>query len=62
MEYRQLGYSGLQVPLLSLGVATFGGGNEFFRTWGETQVDEARKLIEGCIEPGANLIDTDNCY
>ena len=30
MEYRQLGASGLHVPVLSFGTATFGGGNEFF--------------------------------
>ena len=37
MEYRQLGGSGLKVPVLAFGTATFGGGNEFFRTWGSTQ-------------------------
>ena len=62
MEYRKLGYSGLKVPVLSLGVATFGGGNEFFKTWGETQVDEARRLIEVCLDHGANLLDTANIY
>lgn len=30
MEYRFLGASGLKVPVLSLGTATFGGGNDFF--------------------------------
>ncbi len=62
MEFRQLGYSGLKVPVLSLGVATFGGANEFFKTWGSTQVDEARKLIDICLEAGANLFDTANVY
>lgn len=32
MEFRQLGYSGLMVPALSYGAATFGGGGEFFKT------------------------------
>ena len=36
MEYRSLGGSGLQIPALILGTATFGGGNEFFRKWGDT--------------------------
>ena len=27
MEFRQLGGSGFKVPVLSLGTATFGGGN-----------------------------------
>ncbi len=62
MEYRKLGYSGLKVPVLSLGVATFGGGNDFFKNWGETQVDEARRLIEVCLENGANLLDTADVY
>ena len=62
MEYRNLGYSGLKVPVLSLGVATFGGGNEFFRTWGATQVEEARGLVAVCLEQGANLFDTANIY
>ena len=39
MEYRFLGSSGLEVPVLSFGTATFGGGNEFFKAWGSTQLD-----------------------
>ena len=34
MEFRQLGGSGLFVPVLTLGTGTFGGGNEFFKPWG----------------------------
>ena len=41
MEFRQLGRSGLQVPLLAMGTATFGGGNEFFKAWGSSDVAEA---------------------
>ncbi len=62
MEYRQLGYSGLRVPVLSLGAGTFGGGNEFFKKWGSTQVDEASRLVSVCLEAGANLFDTANVY
>jgi aryl-alcohol dehydrogenase-like predicted oxidoreductase len=62
MEYRQLGYSGLKVPLLSLGVATFGGSTDFFKSWGSTQVDEATRLIDICLEAGVNLFDTANVY
>ena len=36
MEFRQLGGSGFKVPVLSLGTGTFGGGNEFFKAWGDT--------------------------
>jgi aryl-alcohol dehydrogenase-like predicted oxidoreductase len=31
MEYNRLGHSGLRVPALSFGTATFGGGNDFFK-------------------------------
>jgi aryl-alcohol dehydrogenase-like predicted oxidoreductase len=62
MEYRQLGGSGLKVPALSYGVATFGGGDEFFRAWGDTDVAEARRLIEICLDAGVNLFDTADIY
>ena len=62
MELRQLGHSGLMVPVLSLGTATFGGGNEFFKAWGETDVNEAKRLIDICLEAGANLFDTADVY
>lgn len=62
MEYRQLGASGLRVPVLSFGTATFGGGNEFFKAWGNTQVDDAKKLINICLDAGVNLFDTANVY
>jgi len=62
MEYRQLGGSGLKVPALSFGAATFGGGNEFFRAWGSTDVKEARRLIDICLDAGVNLFDTANVY
>jgi aryl-alcohol dehydrogenase-like predicted oxidoreductase len=62
MEYRLLGGSGLKVPALSFGVATFGGGSEFFRAWGDTDVAEARRLIDICLEAGVNLFDTADIY
>jgi aryl-alcohol dehydrogenase-like predicted oxidoreductase len=62
MEYRQLGRSGLKVSILSLGAATFGGGNEFFRAWGSSDVAEATKLIDICLEAGMNLFDTADVY
>ncbi|HEV2279267.1 MAG TPA: aldo/keto reductase [Acidobacteriaceae bacterium] len=62
MEYRLLGRSGLRVSALSFGAATFGGGNEFFKAWGQTNVDEARRLVDLCIEAGINLFDTANGY
>src|ERR1700733_6545778 len=62
MEFRTLGRSGLKVPVLSFGTGTFGGGNEFFRAWGATDVAEAKRLIEICLEAGVNLFDTADVY
>jgi aryl-alcohol dehydrogenase-like predicted oxidoreductase len=62
MEYRLLGGSGLKVPVLSFGTGTFGGGNEFFKAWGDTDVAEARRLIDICLEAGLNLFDTADVY
>ena len=52
MEFRQLGGSGLRVPVLSMGTGTFGGGNELFKAWGQTDVAEARRLVDICLEAG----------
>jgi aryl-alcohol dehydrogenase-like predicted oxidoreductase len=62
MEYRQLGYSGLKVPVLSFGTGTFGGGNEFFKAWGSSDVAEATRLVDLCLEAGVNLFDTADVY
>src|SRR5687767_6955994 len=62
MEYRQLGGSGLKVPVLSFGTATFGGGTEFFKAWGETDVKEASRLVDICLDAGVNMFDTADVY
>jgi aryl-alcohol dehydrogenase-like predicted oxidoreductase len=62
MEYRQLGNSGLSVPVLSFGTGTFGGGNEFFKAWGASDVAEATRLVDICLEAGVNLFDTADIY
>ena len=62
MEHRLLGRSGLKVPVLSFGTATFGGGSEFFRKWGETDVAEATRLVDVCLDAGLNFLDTANTY
>ena len=61
MEYRQLGASGLFVPVLSFGTGTFGGTNGF-EGWGDTQVTEAARMINTCLDTGLNLFDTANIY
>ena len=62
MEYRQLGCSGLQVPVLSYGTGTFGGGGEMFKAWGETDVAEATRLVDICLESGLNMFDSADVY
>jgi aryl-alcohol dehydrogenase-like predicted oxidoreductase len=62
MEFRQLGRSGLKVPVLSFGAATFGGKTEFFKAWGDTDVAEATRLVSLCLEAGVNLFDTADVY
>lgn len=62
MEYRQLGSSGLSVPVLSLGTATFGGRGEFFQAWGASGVEEATRLVDICLEAGVHFFDTADGY
>ena len=62
MEYRRLGGSGFKVPVLSFGTATFGGSNEFFKGFGETDVKEATRLVDICLEAGLTMFDTADVY
>lgn len=62
MEYRYLGGSGLRVPAFSLGAATFGGATDFFKAWGETDVKEASRMLDMCLDVGINFIDTADIY
>jgi aryl-alcohol dehydrogenase-like predicted oxidoreductase len=62
MEYRQLGRSGLRVPALSFGAGTFGGSGPLFGAWGNTDAEEARRLVDICLEAGVNLFDTADVY
>src|SRR5580692_10650554 len=62
MEYRLLGNSGFKVPVLSFGTGTFGGGNEFFKAWGASDVAEATRLIDICLEAGLTMFDSADIY
>ena len=62
MEYRQLGGSGLTVPVISFGTGTFGGGNELFKAWGSSDVKEATRLVDICMDAGVNFFDTADIY
>ena len=62
MEYRQLGASGLRVPALSFGTGTFGGKGPLFSAWGRSDANEARRLIDVCLDAGVTLFDTADVY
>src|ERR1700684_2566057 len=61
MEYRTLGKSGLRVSVLTMGTMTFGGKGGFADV-GSTDVDEARRQVDMCLDAGINLIDTADVY
>jgi len=60
MEFRQLG--GLTVPILSLGTGTFGGANEVFKAWGDSDVKEATRLVDICLDAGVVMFDSADIY
>ena len=62
MQYRTLGGSGLMVPALTFGTATFGGGSDFLRKWGATDAQEATDLVSVALEAGCNMFDTADGY
>ena len=62
MEFRQLGHSGLKVPVLSFGTGTFGGRGDFFSAWGSSDVAEATRLVDICLQAGLNFFDTADVY
>lgn len=62
MEYRPLGRSGFKVPVLTLGTGTFAGRGEFFGAWGATDVAEATRLIDICLDHGLTMFDSADGY
>jgi len=62
MEYRYLGRSGFRVPALSLGTGTFGGQGALFSAWGSTDVAQARRLVDICLDAGLNMFDSADVY
>jgi aryl-alcohol dehydrogenase-like predicted oxidoreductase len=61
MDYRLLGRSGLKVSTLTVGTMTF-GGKGWAKTVGDLGVNEARRLVDLCLDAGVNLIDTADVY
>jgi aryl-alcohol dehydrogenase-like predicted oxidoreductase len=62
MEYRRLGSSGFTVPALTFGTGTFGGKGEFFKYWGTTDVTEAARLVDICLDAGLAMFDSADIY
>ena len=64
MEFRRLGDSGFKVPVLSFGTGTFGGerAGEFFKAWGASDVKEATRLVDVCLDAGVNMFDSADVY
>src|ERR1044072_4477348 len=62
MEYMFLGASGFKVSALGFGAGTFGGKGPLFNAWGDTDVAQARRLIDVCLEAGVNFFDTADVY
>lgn len=62
MDYRTLGRSGLTVPALTFGTGTFGGHGEFFQAWGSSDVAEATRLVDVCLDAGVTMFDSADIY
>lgn len=62
IEQRFLGDSGFKVPALGFGAGTFGGKGPLFSAWGNSQLEEAKKIIDICLEHGVNLFDSADVY
>ena len=62
MEYRLLGGSGFRVPELTFGTGTFGGTGAFFEAWGSSDVQEASRLVDICLEHGLTMFDSADVY
>jgi len=59
MEFRQPGYSGLKVPVLSFGCGTF-GDRGLLAGWGNTAV--ARRLVDICLDSGVDRFAIADLY
>lgn len=61
MQYRTLPNTDLQIPVLTLGTATFGGSHGF-EGWGHVDVAEATRMVDISLEAGINMFDTADVY
>src|SRR5690606_22673101 len=58
MDYRYLGRSGLKVSVMTMGTMTFGGSEKV----GHTDITDAARQVDLCLDAGINLYDTANVY
>ena len=61
MEYRQLGHSGLKVPVLSFGTGTF-GGRRILQRLGQHRRQRSHPPDRHLPRSGVNLFDTADVY
>lgn len=61
MEFRKLGRSDLEVPVLSFGTATFGDA-PVFKAWGANGIKEATRVVDLCLDAGVTLFDSADIY
>ncbi|MET0685758.1 MAG: aldo/keto reductase [Solirubrobacteraceae bacterium] len=61
MEHRQLGASGLRVSVLTLGTMTFGGRGKFADV-GTTDLEQATRQLDLCLDRGLTTVDTADVY
>jgi aryl-alcohol dehydrogenase-like predicted oxidoreductase len=62
METRSLGRGGFQVPVFTLGTGNFGGRGGVYDHRGSTDVAEASRLIDICLDHGLTMFDTADAY
>ena len=62
MEHRRLGNSGFMVPALTLGTGTFGGDTANPTAWGTSDVAEATRMVDICLEAGLTMFDSADVY
>ena len=48
--------------VLGFGTGTFGGAGDFFNAWGSSDVAEATRLVDICLDAGLTLFDSADVY
>ena len=48
--------------VLTLGTGTFGGTNEFFKGFGTSDVQEATRMVDICLDAGLTMFDSADVY